>query len=228
MTANRYGNVLTIILIILILAILIGVGILGYNIIKKRNQENRTIVAIEEFDKVVEENEEEEIEQEEEEDDRDLKVEETERTEEETTSTQTRKKVYHEGFVMLGYITIPKTNIKYPILDTVSPEAIDTAVAALYPSSPQLNSPGNVVIIGHNYRDGRFFSNNKRLSIGDKIKIKDDRGKELTYTIYKVFETTPEDTSFYARNTNGAIEITLSTCTDDGKLRTIILARVEK
>ena len=33
---------------------------------------------------------------------------------------------------------------------------------------------------------------------------------ELTYTIYSVFETTPEDTSFYTRDTDGDTEITLS------------------
>ena len=128
---------------------------------------------------------------------------------------------------MLGYITIPKTSVKEPILDTVTPESLNTAVAVLYPSNPQLNQPGNVVIVGHNYRNGQFFSNNKKLSTGDKIKIKDNSGTELTYTIYEVFETTEQDTSFYNRDTNGAIEVTLSTCTDDAKARTIILARVE-
>jgi len=129
---------------------------------------------------------------------------------------------------MLGYITIPKTNVKEPILDTVTPESLNTAVATLYPSNPQLNQPGNVVIIGHNYKNGQFFSNNKKLAIGDKLSIKDNSGKELTYTIYEIFETTEQDTSFYNRNTNGAIEVTLSTCTDDAKARTIILARVQQ
>lgn len=230
MSANRYGNVLTIILIVLVLAILVGVGIFAYNyIIKPRNQERSNIAAIEEFDRVVEEEPKEEEEKKEEETDQNLKVEATDRTEEETSSSgEVRKKVYHEGFVMLGYITISKTNVKEPILDTATPEALDTGVARLYPSSAQLNEPGNVVIIGHNYKNGTFFSNNKKLSVGDKIKIKDNTGKELTYVIYKKFETTPEDTSFYNRDTNGAIEVTLSSCTDDVKRRVIILARVEK
>ena len=128
---------------------------------------------------------------------------------------------------MIGYITIPKTDVKEPILDTVTPTSLNKAVAVLYPSNPELNKPGNVVIIGHNYRNGKFFSDNDKLSVGDKIKIKDTSGTELTYTIYQKFQTTEQDTSFYNRNTNGAIEITLSTCTDDSKERIIILARVE-
>ena len=50
----------------------------------------------------------------------------------------------------------------------------------------------------------------------------------MSYTIYQIFETNEQDTSFYNRDTNGKIEVTLSTCTDDSKARTIILARVEQ
>ena len=126
---------------------------------------------------------------------------------------------------MIGYITIPKTNVKQPIIESVTPEALNTAVALLYPSNAKLNEPGNIVIIGHNYRNGQFFSNNKKLAIGDKIYIKDTQGKEVAYTIYQKFETSEQDTSFYNRDTNGKAEVTLSTCTDDAKARTIILAR---
>ncbi len=42
----------------------------------------------------------------------------------------------------------------------------------------ELNKPGNTVIAGHNYRNSRFFSNNKKLNIGDKIYVTDYRWKE--------------------------------------------------
>lgn len=227
MSANRYGNVLTIILVVVIIAILVACGLLVYNyVIKPKSEENRKIEAFAELDKnAEEENNKEEHEEDTEESNSNTTIKPPENTGANTGTT--KKKTYYEGFVMIGYITIPKTNVKEPILDVVTPESLDTAVAALYPSNPQLNQPGNVVIVGHNYRNGRFFSNNKKLSTGDKIKIKDVEGNELTYTIYKIFETTEEDTSFYNRDTNGAIEVTLSTCTDDSKARTIILARVE-
>ena len=219
MTANKYGNVLTVLLVILIIAILVGTGFLVYNyVIKPRLEEDRAIEAIAEFDKNVEENN---------------KGDEGEASDKiapsdgSSGSGTAKKKTYYKGFVMLGYITIPETNVKEPILDVVTPESLNTAVATLYPSNPQLNQPGNVVIIGHNYRNGKFFSNNKKLSVGDKIKIKDNTGTELTYTIYQKFETTEQDTSFYTRDTKGVAEITLSTCTDDTKARIIILARAD-
>lgn len=222
MTANKYANILTVVLVILIIAIIAGVSVLFYNyVIKPKNESNRKIEAIAEIDKNIEETQNEE------------KIE-YEATDTQTTnttqgnSTGISKKTYYNGFVMLGYITIPKTNVKEPILDTVTPDSLNTAVAVLYPSNPQLNKPGNFVIIGHNYRNGKFFSDNKKLSTGDKIKIKDLTGNELVYTIYKKFETTEQDTSFYNRDTNGVAEITLSTCTDDSKARIIILARADQ
>lgn len=135
------------------------------------------------------------------------------------------KKITYKGFGVLGTMEIPATNFKYPILEKVTKKSIETAVAFLYGSG--VNQPGNTVIIGHNYRNGLFFSNNKKLNIGDKIYVTDNNGNKLTYTIYNKFEATPEDTSFYQRDTAGKPEITLSTCTDDSSARLIILARAE-
>lgn len=219
MRASKYGNFLTVLLVILIIAILVGVGFLVYNyVIKPRIQDDRAIEAIAEFDRNIEEEKKTE---------EDEQLTNTIKPTDETTGSSTKRKTYYQGFVMLGYITIPKTSVKQPILDSVTPDSLNAAVAALYPSNPKLNSPGNVVIVGHNYRNGKFFSDNNKLSVGDKIMIKDNNGTELTYTIYKKFQTTETDTSFYTRDTNGKAEITLSTCTDDSKARIIILARAD-
>ena len=225
MNTSKYGSFLTIILIVLIIAILIGTGLLIFNYVIKPNiDRNQKIEAIAEFDRNINIEEDDDNN---EENNQQLVVEAAETSDNQTQVAQPIKKYFYKGFPMLGYITIPKTNVKEPILETASPKGLDLAVEAIYPINPKLNEPGNVVIIGHNYRNGTFFSNNKKLTIGDKIQIKDNSGKELIYTIYQKFQTTENDTSFYNRNTNGAIEITLSTCTDDSKERIIILAKVE-
>ena len=141
------------------------------------------------------------------------------------TSGGGNKKVTYKGFGVLGTMEIPAINFKYPILEKVTKKSIETSVAFLYGAG--INQPGNTVIIGHNYRNGLFFSNNKKLNNGDKIHITDLDGKTVTYTIYNKFETTPEDTSFYQRDTGGVPEVTLSTCTDDSKARLIIFAKPE-
>lgn len=131
----------------------------------------------------------------------------------------------YNGYNVVGKIEIPKTKVNYPILEKVTKASIETAVAVLYGPGP--NKVGNTVIVGHNYNDGQFFSNNKSLANGDKIYITDANGNRITYTIYDKYETAPEDTSFYTRDTNGAVEITLSTSTDNQQNRLIILAKAE-
>ena len=146
-------------------------------------------------------------------------------TSNDSSSTSSGTKKTYKGFGMLGTMEIPATNFKYPVLEKVTKKSIETAVAFQWGAG--LNQPGNSVIIGHNYRNGMFFSNNKKLKNGDKIYITDNSGKKLTYTIYDKFETSDTDTSFYQRDTGGKAEVTLSTCTDDSKARLIILAKAE-
>ena len=143
---------------------------------------------------------------------------------ESTNTTGGTSKTY-KGFGVLGTIEIPSINLKYPVLDKVTPKSIETAVAFLYGTG--LNQPGNSVIIGHNYRNGLFFSNLKKVNVGEKIYITDLEGNRVEYTIYNKFEAAENDTSFYQRDTGGKPEITLSTCTDDSSARIIIFGRVE-
>lgn len=137
--------------------------------------------------------------------------------------SSTRNRKTYNGFEVAGTIRIPKTDVSYPVLEDLSKSALENSVVLIYGAG--LNQVGNSVIIGHNYRNSQFFSNNKKLNAGDKVYIKDNTGSEKAYTIYSKFETTPEDTSFYQRDTNGKAEITLSTCTDDSSARLILLAK---
>lgn len=139
------------------------------------------------------------------------------------TSKGENGEVLYKGFPMMGYIEITKTDIKYPILKEATKEAMEKSVCIL--TGPGLNKTGVTVISGHNYRNGLFFSNNAKLSTGDKIYITDNSGQTITYEIYKKYQTTPEDASFTTVDTEGKREIVLTTCTDDSKNRIIICAR---
>lgn len=129
----------------------------------------------------------------------------------------------YKGFKMVGYIEIPKTDVELPILEEATKTAMETSVCVL--TGVGLNKPGVTVISGHNYRNGLFFSNNSKLSVGDKIYITDKDGDTVTYEIYKKYQTTPEDASYTTVDTNGKKEIVLTTCTDDSSHRIIICAR---
>lgn len=129
----------------------------------------------------------------------------------------------YKGFNVLGTIEIPRTGIKYPVLDKVTIKSIEVSVAYYY--GPGLNEVGNTVIVGHNYRNGAFFGKNKKLAKGDSIYITDNSGKKIKYTIYDIYTTTETDAAYITRETNGKREISLSTCTDDSKGRLIVCAR---
>ena len=60
---------------------------------------------------------------------------------------------------------------------------------------------------------------------GDKVYITDTTGQKITYIIYKIYTTSPEDGSYLDRDTAGKREISLTTCTDDSQSRLIVWAK---
>ena len=229
MFESKYSKVLTSILVIVIVAIVGLLGFLGYQYYKNYMIATDTSDFVENFQGEITEGD---------------QVGDSQNTSENNSGDETnpfeqlqnnsgsssggsgsssKTRPTYKGFGVYGTMVIPKTNFTYPVLDTMSTTSLETAVVFLYGTG--LNQPGNSVIVGHNYRNGLFFSNNKRLNVGDKIYVTDNDGKKMTYTIYSKFEATPEDTSFYQRDTNGKAELTLSTCTDDSSARLIIFAR---
>ena len=141
-----------------------------------------------------------------------------------TESGSSGKKQQFNGYDMSGTIEIPATNVKLPILaqSALSKSGLETSVIEIYGNG--LNEVGNTTIAGHNYRNGLFFSNNKKLKNGDEIIITDQRGEKVTYIIYNMYQTTSNDAEYMTRDTQGRREISLQTCTDDSKDRLIIWA----
>ncbi len=135
--------------------------------------------------------------------------------------------VTYMGYTVIGTIEIPAIDIKYLIIpdDEASLNSLNVAIVKLYPIGTGLNEVGNAVFAGHNYRNGTFFSNNKRLQNGDKIYITDLTGERVEYEIYKKYTTGTGDSTYMNRDTEGRREISLTTCTDDTTQRLIIWAK---
>ena len=226
---SKYSNLLTIILVLVIVIIIALLAFLGFDYARKYKISKDASDAVAEFEEDNKEKTENNIKK----DNVEEKTNEIaqlnvieEQSSESTSSKNSSKKKTYKGFTVLGTIKIPSINLEYPIVEEVSTSALENAVIALYPAGgTRLNQVGNTVIIGHNYRNGLFFSNVKKLENGDKAYITTDN-KKITYTVYNKFVTTDTDTSFYERDTNGKAEITLSTCTDaSNEQRQIIFAR---
>lgn len=225
MFKSKYSNFLTIVLVIAIIAIIVIASILAVNTYKKYKNNKEASKAIGEFQNNISNS----IDNENKNQTGEGLVEQNiviNQPETNTSSSGTRKVTYYNNYVMIGYIEIPSIKIKYPILEKETVASLEQSVAVRYPNNPELNKVGNVVIVGHNYKNGMFFSNLKKVSTGDKINITDANGQKLTYTIYEKYETTPEDVAYITRDVGENTEITLVTCTDDSKARIIVKAKV--
>ena len=133
----------------------------------------------------------------------------------------------YKGYDVIGWISIPKINLSYPILSKSSLSSMDIAPGWVYgpTDEPSVNVIGNTVIYGHNYHNGRFFSNNKKLNNGDYIYITSRNGEKVRYVIYNKYETSSVDFDYAIRKTENRREISLATCTDDQVSRLIIWAK---
>ena len=129
----------------------------------------------------------------------------------------------YKEYDVIGAIKIPKTNIEYPIFAINSSSTLGMGVAFANGVDP--NQIGNATYEGQNSQDDKFFSENKNLSSGDEIYIKDETGKTIIYKVYRTYETNTDDFEYSTRETNGKREISLTTPTDDGAKRLIVLAR---
>lgn len=221
---SKYSNVLTIVLVIVIIAIVGLVIFLGYDMYRKyyidkeaedflSQYEEQTTNTISE--NTIATNTEPVI------IDTVNQIETT--TGGSSTGSSNNNTTTYKGFKVLGTIEIPKTGIKYPILEKVTTKSLQVSVAYYY--GPGLNQVGNTTIYGHNYRNGAFFGKNKQLKNGDAIYITDNSGQKIKYTIYNVYTTSETDADYVTRDTKGAREISLSTCTDDSKGRLVIWAK---
>lgn len=222
MVDNRFNKLLTVILIVILITIFGILGFWGYDLIKKNSVNAGADQAIDQFDNLIAELKSEDGENNEE--NQENNEEEGGNASSSSSSTGRRAISYkYKGFNVVGKIEIPKTKAKYPVLDVATISSMEASVGIIY--GPGLNLIGNTVIMGHNYRNGTFFSNNKKLKNGDSVYITDTYGDTVEYIIYHTYVTSSTDFDYATRDTAGKREITLASCTDDSNSRLIIWAK---
>lgn len=126
----------------------------------------------------------------------------------------------------IGTLYIPKTKLTTEIYSNPDVDKMDKMPCFLY-TSGGLSKKGVTLFIGHNKRNGKLFSNNKKLEEGDEFYFIDYEGNEIKYTIYSKFITTDDDVSFLSDDFDTPT-IALSCCTDENnENRIIILGRAD-
>ena len=123
---------------------------------------------------------------------------------------------------LFGNIEIPKIKINYPIFSNLTEELLKVSPCKFYGSN--LNDTGNICIAGHNYDNGKFFSNIYLLTNNDIIYIYSNYRKKYTYIITSVYEVNPYDLSPIFEYDYNKKCLTLVTCNNINGNRIIIKA----
>jgi sortase A len=144
-------------------------------------------------------------------------------TSNEVISRNTSRTASGQEYYTIAKIEIPSINVEYPILDTNTDELLKISPCYFWGPSP--NEVGNLCIVGHNYRNTKFFSKVPTLTEGSEIKITDLTGRCITYLVYDKYVVDPDNVECTSQLTNGMKEVTLITCTNDGSQRVIVKAR---
>lgn len=127
-----------------------------------------------------------------------------------TTAKTSTYTINGKQYTVVGILNIPSLSIEYPILSETSTELLKVSLNKYWGANP--NEVGNMVVLGHNYKDNKFFSNLYKIQLGDIVKITDLTGKTLDYKVYDTYVIDPYDNSCTSQLTNGKREITLITC----------------
>lgn len=147
---------------------------------------------------------------------------ETEQSKDASTLTQ---EIYNMN-TTIGKLYIPKTKINISVYSNSDTKKMEKMPAFLY-TSGGLNQTGITLFVGHNKRNGKIFSNNKKLEVGDIFYFTDYNGVKKKYTIYSKFITTSDDTSYLNTNVDSPT-IVLSCCTDaSDDNRIIVIGRAD-
>lgn len=144
------------------------------------------------------------------------------------TTTQSKSYIAKDGkeYSYIGRVVIPKIGVDYAILDHWSDELLRVSICKFHGANP--NEVGNLCLVGHNWRNKRFFSKLPTLEIGDIVEITDLSERTIEYEVYDIHTVEPSNVDDTTQKTNGKKEVTLITCTDDSSQRVIVKCKEKK
>jgi len=116
-------------------------------------------------------------------------------------ATQVRpdpEKLMLEDYPVIGRINIPSISIDYPIITLTDEQMKEPNIDLRYKRPLELaivkydgvdsNQVGNMVLMGHDYRDQSMFGKLKNVKIGDTFTITDMYGTTYTYIVDDIFD----------------------------------------
>lgn len=129
----------------------------------------------------------------------------------------------YKGYHVCAKLEIPSISLVTNVLKNYSTSALNVSATKFWGVDP--NQIGNFCVAGHNFKNKNMFRNLKKLNVGDKLFVTDEKIGKVEYEIFDIYKVFPEDTSCLTSSVAGEREVTLITCTNDSKQRIIVKAK---
>ncbi|MEH7159143.1 sortase [Neobacillus drentensis] len=134
-----------------------------------------------------------------------------------TTSSEQKK--------VIGKISIPSLDISYIILNQTTDKNLDISISKVV--GPAIHAKGNLVLAGHNMRNGSFFGHLKGMKASDPIFLEDKAGTKKEYQMVDKYWVDKSDLSPLSQSNQTEAVLTLITCTKDPDKRLIVVAKAK-
>lgn len=129
----------------------------------------------------------------------------------------------YKGYDVCAKLEIPSISLVTNVLKNYSTSALNVSVTKFWGVDP--NQIGNFCVAGHNFKNKNMFRNLKKLNVGDRLFVTDEKIGKVEYEIFDIYKVFPEDTSCLTSSITDEREVTLITCTTDSKQRIIVKAK---
>lgn len=128
-----------------------------------------------------------------------------------------------DGCPVMGQLTIEAIGLDLPVIAELTDAALKTA-PCLYAGPHLPEDAGNIVIVGHNYRNGSHFGRLDELREGEAVRLTDVYGETYDYEVYSM-ETIAPDQTAALEECEGEHGLALITCTAGGENRLLVRCR---
>ena len=134
------------------------------------------------------------------------------------------KEYYTKRAKTTGIIEIPSIKVKAGVIEGVSPKELAISAGRYTTSSTPDEEFGNMVVASHVSGPVPVFQDLKKVKIGDEI-LFNYKGKIYTYIVTKTFIAQPTQVEILDP-IPGKKMITIFTCTNKGKQRTVVQGEI--
>lgn len=127
-----------------------------------------------------------------------------------------------KGFDVIARLDITQLDLCLPVLSETSNKALKVSVCRYLVERP--NGEFNLVITGHNYRNGALFGNLNKVKVGTEVFLTEKSGKTLAYTVYAIEHIKPNQIDRLT-DEKYADDLSLLTCEKGGNSRLLVRCR---